>query len=106
MQMELPVLLAELKAALSHIYGDNLRGLYLYGSYASRAEDAESDVDVAIVLRDFADYWEEVQRTSHLVSALSLKYDVSISPVHVREADWLHGDSPFLHTVRKACLPL
>ena len=106
MQMELTALLAELKAALSHLYGENLRGLYLYGSYASRAEDAESDVDVAIILQDFADYWAEVQRTSHLVSALSLKYDVSISPVHMREADWRHGDSPFLLTVRKACLPL
>jgi predicted nucleotidyltransferase len=106
MQMELTALLAELKAALSHIYGENLRGLYLYGSYASRTEAAESDVDVAIILQDFADYWEEVQRTSHLVSALSLKYDVSISPVHLRETDWLHGDSPFLLTVRKACLPL
>ena len=104
--MELMALLEELKEALSHMYGGNLSGLYLYGSYASRAEDAESDVDVAIVLKDFADYWEEIQRTSHLISTLSLKYDVSVSPVHVREAELLHGDSPFLHTVRKACLPL
>jgi len=104
--MELTALLEELKEALSHIYGNNLSGLYLYGSYANHTEDAESDVDVAIVLQDFADYWEEVQRTSHLISTLSLKYDVSVSPVHVREVEWLHGDSPFLHTVRKACLPL
>jgi predicted nucleotidyltransferase len=104
--MEITALLEELKEALSHLYGDNLCGLYLYGSYASRAEDAESDVDVAIVLKEFADYWEEVQRTSHLISALSLKHDVSISPVHMREADWLHGDSPFLLTVRQVCLPL
>ena len=106
MEIELTALLEELKEALSHMYGKNLSGLYLYGSYASRAEDAESDVDVAIVLKDFADYWEEVQRTSHLISTLSLKYDVSVSPVHVRAVEWLHGDSPFLHTVRKACLPL
>jgi predicted nucleotidyltransferase len=106
MQMEIRALIEELKEALSHIYEENLSGLYLYGSYASRTEDTESDIDVAIVLKDFADYWEEVQRTSHLVSALSLKYDIRVSPVHVREADWLHGDSPFLHTVRKACLPL
>ena len=104
--MELTALLEELKEALSHLYGTNLSGLYLYGSYASRAQDAESDVDVAIVLKDFADYWEEIQRTSHLISTLSLKYDVSVSPVHVREAEWLHWDSPFLHTVRKVCLSL
>jgi predicted nucleotidyltransferase len=53
MQMELTALLEELKAAVSHIYGENLRGLYLYGSYVSRAEDAESDVDVVIVLQDW-----------------------------------------------------
>ena len=54
--MELTALLEELKEALSHIYGNNLSGLYLYGSYANHTEDAESDVDVAIVLKDFADY--------------------------------------------------
>ena len=63
-------------------------------------------MDVAIVLKDCADYWEEVQRTSYLISALSLKYDVSISPVQMREADWLYGASPLLHTVRQAYLPL
>ncbi len=106
MQPEIAKLLRELKEALSRIYGENLSGLYLYGSYAVREESPESDVDVAIVLKDFGDYWEEVQRTGHVISELSLKYNVSISPVRVREADWLHGDSPFLHNVRKACVPL
>ena len=106
MQGKIANLLRELKEALYEIYGENLRGLYLYGSYANGEEDAESDVDVAIVLKDFSDYWEEVQRTSQVISELSLKYDMSISPIRVREADWAQEDSPFLKSVRKECIPL
>jgi len=99
-------LLQELKGALAQIYGENLRGLYLYGSYANRQEDPESDVDVVIVLKDYVDYWEEVQRTSQIISELSLKYNVSLSPVRLREINWKQEDSPFLNNVRKECVPL
>lgn len=104
MRSEMTELLRELKEALSRIYGENLRGLYLYGSCARQLEGPESDVDVVILLRDFVDYWEEIQRTSHVIAELSLKYNVSISPVRVREADWIQEDSPFLNNVRKECV--
>ena len=106
MQDETIELLKELKEALYEVYGENLRGLYLYGSFADGKEDLESDLDLAVVLEDFDDYWEEVQRTSRIISELSLKYDVSISPIRVREADWVQEDSPFLNSVRKECIPL
>ncbi len=106
MLRETSELLKELKEALYKVYGENLRGLYLYGSFADGKEDLESDLDLAVVLEDFDDYWEEVQRTSRIISELSLKYDVSISPIRVREADWVQEDSPFLNSVRKECTPL
>jgi len=106
MQSEIDLLLKELKEALRQIYQENLRGLYLYGSYAYGEDDPESDLDVAIVLKDFDDYWEEVQRTSDIISELSLKHGVSISPVRIHEADWVGEDSPFLNNVRKECIPL
>lgn len=106
MLRETSELLKELKEALYKVYGENLRGLYLYGSFADGKEDLESDLDLAVVLEDFDDYWAEVQRTSRIISELSLKYDVSISPIRVREADWVQEDSPFLNSVRKECIPL
>ena len=42
-------LLTELKAGLTHIYGEWLKGVYLFGSYARGEADDESDVDVLIV---------------------------------------------------------
>ena len=106
MLRETSELLKELKEALYEVYGENLRGLYLYGSFADGKEDLESDLNLAVVLEDFDDYWVEVQRTSRIISDLSLKYDVSISPIRVREADWVQEDSPFLNSVRKECIPL
>jgi predicted nucleotidyltransferase len=106
MQRKITNLLRDLKEALYQIYGDNLSGVYLYGSYADGEEDAESDLDVAIILKDFDDYWEEVRRTGPVISELSLEYGVSISPVRVREVAWVQEDSPFLNTVRKECMAL
>lgn len=97
---EMNLLVGELKHFLLEIYGNNLKGLYLYGSHVRQEEKTGSDVDVIIVLKEFDKYWTEIQRTSHIVSNLSLKYGMTISPVRVRETDWLSADSPFLNIVR------
>jgi uncharacterized protein len=97
-------LMVELKRGLKTIYGDNLRSLYLYGSYARGDQDGESDLDVLMVLDQFDRYAREVDRTGQLVSDLSLKYGITVSPVFVREAEWLQGDSPFLSNVREEAI--
>ena len=97
-------LMTELKAGLVQLYGPRLHVLCLFGSYARGEADAESDVDVLIVLDDFARYGAEVDRTSELVGSLSLKHGVSISTVFVRRADWVHADTPFLANVRKEAI--
>ena len=99
-------LLEELKEGLTAIYGENLNGVYLYGSYATDEQEAESDIDVVIVLEHYDDYWEEIKRTGSLISNLSLKYDVSISPIRITLRDWRDDDSPFLANVRKDSVPL
>jgi len=97
-------LMSKLKAGLVQVYGPQLRFVYLFGSYARGDADAESDVDVLIVLEDFAHYGAEVDRTSELVVSLSLEYSASLSTVFVRTSDWLHGESPFLASVRKEAI--
>lgn len=93
--------MAELKTGLENLYDSRLHVVYLFGSYARGEADAESDVDVLIVLDNFTRYGAEVDRTSELVASLSLEHGVSISTVFVRRADWLQGDTPFLANVRK-----
>ena len=97
-------LMGELKAGLQAIYGDRLRGVYLYGSYARGEADPESDLDVLVVLDRIDCYSDEVDRTGELGAELSLKYSVSISKVYKREHDWLERESPFLANVREEAI--
>jgi predicted nucleotidyltransferase len=99
-------LIAELKIGLDGVYGDRLKGLYLYGSYARGEEDDESDLDILVVLEQLDRYAAEVNRTGKLTSDLSVKHGITISPVFVRETEWLHGDTPFLSNVRNEAISL
>jgi predicted nucleotidyltransferase len=98
--LSLPVLLRELRAGLEGVYQSRLRALFLFGSYARGEADAESDVDVLIVLDVVAQYGAEIDRTSQLISSLSLAYGVSISRCFVSEDTWRLDDTPFLANVR------
>ncbi len=103
--LSIPSLLSELKSGLKALYGKQLKGVYLFGSYARGQADRESDLDVLVVLDDFQHYAHEVDRTGPLTAELSLNYGVSISNVFMRESEWLHGDTPFLSNVRDEVVP-
>ncbi len=98
-------LLVELKAALQDLYGDRLKGVYLYGSYARGEADEESDVDVLIVLGQMDRYTAEIRRTGLFVSQISIEYGVNVSPVFVRERDWSVRPTPFLVNVATEAIP-
>jgi len=93
-------LLAELKMGLRRLYGQRLKGVYLYGSYARSEQAADSDLDVLIVLDRVDHYCGEIDRTGYLTSELSLKYGVSISRVLVGADEWQTVDTPLLANVR------
>ena len=99
-------LVGELKAGLRAIYGERLKGVYLFGSYARGDYHDESDVDVLVVLNQVESYFDEIERTSHLVGDLSLQCQVNISRVFVSEADWMGRDSMFLLNVREDAVPV
>jgi predicted nucleotidyltransferase len=94
-------LMKELKEGLVRIYGNRLEGVYLYGSYARGDYREGSDVDVMILLNDFKDYWKEWGRSSAYVSQISLKYDLTISCILVKEIQWRQSDKPVLHNIRR-----
>jgi predicted nucleotidyltransferase len=98
-------LLAELKFGLQGLYAGRLRGVYLYGSYARGEGERDSDLDVLIVLDSLDSYGAEVDRTSKLVSNISLRYGVSVSRVFVSESQWQNGEGLFLANVREESIP-
>jgi predicted nucleotidyltransferase len=109
MKSKVPVrirkLMKELKGGLVRIYGDRLKGLYLYGSYARGEARSDSDIDVMIVLNNYESYGKEIDRTGELASSLSLEYGISISRVVMKETQWKNSDTPLLRNIRVDGVP-
>jgi predicted nucleotidyltransferase len=98
-------LMKELKEGLIQIYGDQLKAIYLYGSYARGEARSDSDLDVMIVLSNYKSYGKEIDRTGELASSLSLEYGVSISRVVMKESQWKTSDTPLLSNIRLDGIP-
>lgn len=98
-------LLAELKKGLVELYGQRLKAVYLFGSYARGDYDENSDLDVMIVLSDYQNYGAEIDQSGELVSRLSLDYEISISRVIMKEIQWQKSDTPLLRNIRSEGVP-
>lgn len=95
----------ELKDGLVQIYGDRLEGVYLYGSYARGDYRSGSDVDVMLLLKDYDNYWHELRRSSQLASDLSLKYEVTVSRLLIKEIQWQESAMPVVQNIHKDGVP-
>lgn len=74
---------SEYKSELRHIYGDDLAGLILFGSYARGDFNEESDIEFAVVLNfKEVDGVKEIYRTANISSSLSAKYNKILSTIH------------------------
>ena len=76
----------ELKRVLAREFG--LVKLVLYGSKARRDSDAESDIDVLIVLDRPCD-WQTEFRVYDLCFDIGLEHDVLVQPVIYSEAEYV-----------------
>jgi predicted nucleotidyltransferase len=105
MPVEIQNLLTKLKQGLAKIYGDRLKAVYLFGSYARGDYHEGSDLDVMIVLDNYKSYWDELVRSAELASDLSLEYNVTVSRMIMTEEQWKKGDLPVLWNVRAEGIP-
>jgi predicted nucleotidyltransferase len=94
-------LLKELKTGLVRIYGEQLDAVYLYGSYARGDNKDGSDLDVLVVLNDFQRRAAEVRRISELIGDLSLDFEITVSPLFMREVNGKQINSHCFATSKK-----
>jgi uncharacterized protein len=95
---------------LKALYGDRFRGLYVFGSYARPDAGIElpedSDLDVALILSDFENPYDEITRFSEITSDLSLEYGLLVSLVPLREADYKQGRTNFIRVISEYAIPV
>jgi len=99
-------IIQEVRVALEDLYGKRLVHLVLYGSYARGHAEEESDLDLLVVLDDFHDVGEELERMGEIGTRLSLHYDLTIAFLPVREKDYRHRLTPLLLNIRREGIPV
>lgn len=82
---------AKVREELAKLYGERLRGVYLYGSAARDQLTPDSDIDIAIVLDEIPSRFEEHERTGDLGSEISLQYNTLVCFFFVPQSDYEQG---------------
>ncbi len=78
---------------LRPVYGERLRGVYLFGSRARGDHTPESDADVAVVLADGDwNYWDEKMRLADLEYDTIIATGAEPQGWPVRESEWLNPE--------------
>jgi predicted nucleotidyltransferase len=100
-QPRLRRILSEVRETLEALYGERLKGLYLFGSYARGEAEAESDIDVAVLLEGPVEPYVEIERTGEAIAALSLANDTVISLMFVSRDSFDDDWTPLLANLRR-----
>jgi len=78
--------------------------LILYGSYARGEQDADSDIDILVLIDKDKVTIEDRQRIGHPIYNLELETGVMISPIIFSKKQWGNGYrkyTPFYNNVTK-----
>jgi len=94
-------ILRELKKGLVKIYGDQLKAVYLFGSFArNEGRLPDSDIDVMVVLNGEFNYRETQKRSIEFVASLCLEYDVVITRKFATDKEYSESKMPLFMNIQ------
>jgi len=98
--MQIEPILKEFKQQIAELYGQRLKKVVLYGSYArGQANDEHSGIDLAVVLAGTVEPCEEIGRMADIFTDLNLEHNVLITVYPVSEINFEKVESPLLINV-------
>lgn len=106
MDAQVDAIAHRLREELTRIYGDRLKGLWLYGSHARGEAHEGSDIDVAMVLEDYDRDWDEIRRTGELISEICIDTGYTVALIPFRALDWQKQDGLLAPTIQREGVPL
>jgi len=103
--MRLKEVVGDFKKEIGRLYGDRLKDVVLYGSWATGEATEDSDIDLVVLLEGKVTSGKEIDRMIDIITDINLKYGVLISVYPVSEKEYLTVNSPLLMNVRKEGIP-
>ncbi len=103
--MKIERILKEFRKEVEKLYGERLRNIILYGSWARGDATEKSDIDLLIVLDGKVVPGREIDRMIEIITDINLKYAVLISVYPISEEDYLKINSPLMINVRREGIP-
>jgi predicted nucleotidyltransferase len=94
-------IIKEFKAQARNLYGQRLKDVVLYGSWARGEARPDSDIDLLIILDGEVTPGREIDRMIDLITDFSFKYDVLLSVYPISEFAYRQLNSPLLLNIRK-----
>jgi uncharacterized protein len=92
-----PAIIATVKKYLDQIPNDiDIKKAYLFGSYARGAEHADSDIDIALVIKNMPDFFDMQMQLMRLRRTIDLR----IEPHPIGENDFTSAN-PFAYEIQK-----
>ncbi len=98
---EIDHLFPKIKEYLRKVYGDKLEAIILYGSFAKNKATEDSDIDIAIILKEDINPSKEVDKINDFISDLGLEYDefITLLPLSLQEVE--NSIWPLYRSLRK-----
>jgi len=85
---------------LREVYGERLKNVVLYGSWARGDAHPESDIDLIVVLDEVHSRRGELERMNEVLWRHSLQNDTVVTELPISEAEFRDSDEPILVRAR------
>jgi predicted nucleotidyltransferase len=100
-QKDIKPILEEVKKSLQKIYGEKLKGIILYGSYARGDATEDSDIDIIVLLGEIRDFDAELDTLFEVIGQVDFKYDTLISVLPLEEKQYLTRRMPVILNAKR-----
>jgi len=94
-------ILTRFKDSASIVYGQKLKKIILYGSYARGKAHPDSDIDLMIVLSEMESAFVEIDRLNDIKFSIGLEYEIYISTNPVSEYSFSQSKLPIFKNITR-----
>jgi len=94
-------ILGDFRESVKQLYGDRLKDIVLYGSWARGEATDESDIDLIVILAGKVIPGKEIDRMIDVITDVNLRHDTLLSVYPVSEKDYRTVNSPLLMNARR-----